>query len=69
MTTAEDVKRVLLAYQHDNHITGRWASAMFDTGVPGVPETIVAVSPDPLCPLSSSSESAAVSPPERARSS
>lgn len=58
-TTAEDVKRVLSDYLRDNHPDGGWASAMFDTGEDGHPETLVAVTPS--CPLSSS-ESAPQSP-------
>jgi hypothetical protein len=64
-TTAEDVKRVMEAYQRDNFPAGRWASAMFDTGIVGQPETLVFTAPP--CPRHSSAEGDVRSPSERAR--
>lgn len=41
--TVEQVKAVLAAYQRDNFPQGKWASAMFDTGVDGCPETLTVI--------------------------
>lgn len=63
--SAEDVKRVLESYQREHFPKGRCASAMFETGEVGGPETLVVILADPP---SSSSESAPESPSEPARS-
>ncbi len=60
MTTAEDVKRVLEAYQRENHPNGTCASAMFDVGAGLPPETLVI-----LLPASPSTSSPSPSEPDR----
>lgn len=64
-TTVDDVKRVLEAYRMEHFPDGKWASAMFDTGIDGEPETLVAVATE--TPLDSSVELRApsLSVPER----